>query len=77
MYRDLNISLSDENSLTIYNTFYGQILGVGRDIPKHTNITLQQAYSEHQIKWRDIPNNSTNSQIRQDGSLSLFLSLSL
>ena len=50
MYTDLNISLSDKKSLTVSNTTLWKNRGVNkdtRDIPKHTNITLQQAYSQH------------------------------
>ena len=44
-----------------------------RNIPKHTDITLQQVYSQHYIKRRNNPINSTNSQTRQGGSFFLYM----
>ena len=41
-----------------------------RDVPKHNKSTLQQAYSQHQIKWSESQKIPLKSGTRQDCPLS-------
>ena len=78
MYTDLNISLCDENYLTISNTTLWKNLRVNkdtRDTLKQTNITLQQAYSHIKLNgeiFQSVPLIHKQDKVVHPPSLSIL-----